>query len=66
MAKRVNSAKLKGVLDLDFSSGVGTITEIVKDSENEYNLFALLEEFNGKTIALSIVEENELPTTEEE
>lgn len=65
MAKRVNSAKLKGILDLDFSTGKGTITEIVKDSENEYDFFALLNEFNGKTIALSIVEENELPTTDE-
>jgi len=66
MAKRVNSAKLKGILDLDFNAGTGTVTEVVKDVESEYDFFALLNEFNGKSVSITIVEENELPTTEEQ
>lgn len=66
MAKRVNSAKLKGLLEVDFNADTGTVTEIVKDVESECNFFALLEEFNGKTVSITIVEENELPTTEEQ
>lgn len=66
MAKRVNSATLKGLLELDFNTGVGTVTEVVKEAEYEYDFFKLLEEFNGKHITISVKEENELPTTDEE
>ena len=65
MAKRVNSAQLKGILDVSFDEGVGTITEIVKDEENVYNLFDLLNEFNGKTISITIKEENDIHPVEE-
>lgn len=62
MAKRKNSANLKGTLEVDFNAGTGTVTEIVKDVESEYDFFKLLEEFNGKLVTISITEENELPT----
>ena len=65
MAKRVNSAQLKGVLDISFDEGTGTVTEIVKDVENVYNLFELLEEFNGKSISITIKEENDIQPVEE-
>lgn len=65
MAKRVNSAQLKGVLDVSFEEGFGTITEIVKDEENVYNLFELLNEFNGKQISVTIKEENDIQPVEE-
>ena len=60
MAKRVNSATLKGVLDVDFNIGEATVTEIVKDVENEYDFFKLLAEFNGKHVTIAIKEENEI------
>lgn len=66
MAKITNAAKLKGILDLDFNAGTATVTEIVKDAENEYDFFKLLSRFNGKSVAISITEENELPTVDEE
>lgn len=65
MAKRVNSAQLKGILDVSFDTGVGTVTEIVKDEERVYNLFELLEEFNNKHITISIKEENDIAPVEE-
>lgn len=65
MAKRINSAKLKGQLDLNFDEGKATITEIVKDVETVYDFFELLNEFNGKHISISIVEENEIAPLEE-
>ena len=65
MAKRVNSAQLKGILDISFDEGTGTVTEIVKDVENVYNLFELLEEFNSKHITISIKEENDIAPVEE-
>lgn len=61
MAKRKNSASLKGTLDVDFNIGTAVVTEIVKDVEYEYDFFALLSEFNGKSVTISIAEENELP-----
>lgn len=66
MAKRVNTASLKGILDIDFNAGQATVTEIVKDVEHEYDFFKLLEEFNGKTVSITLKEENELPTVDEE
>lgn len=66
MAKRKNSASLKGTLDVDFNGGTATVTEIVKDVEYEYDFFALLSEFNGKSVSIAISEENELPTVDGE
>lgn len=65
MAKRVNSAKLKGALGIDFNAGKATLTKTTKDETFEYDFFALLSEFNGKTVSVSITEENDIPTIEE-
>jgi len=66
MAKKVNQVGFKGILDVDFNTGEGTITEIVKEVENVYNFFETLMEFNGKHVTISIKEENELPTVDGE
>lgn len=66
MAKRKNTASLKGLLTIDFNEGKATVTEIVKDAEYEYDFFALLSEFNGKSVSITIAEENELPTVDGE
>lgn len=65
MAKKVNQVGFKGVLDVDFNLGEGTVTEVVKDVESVYNFFETLSEFNGKTVTISIKEENELPKVED-
>lgn len=65
MAKKTNSVRLKGSVDVDFSTGVGTVTETIKDVEYVYNLFEILEQFDGKSVTISITEENELPTVDE-
>lgn len=61
MAKVTKNAQLKGLLEVDFNIGSGTVTEVVKDAEYEYDFFKLLEEFNGKTVKISISEDNEIP-----
>ena len=58
MAKRVNSAQLKGKLDIDWSLGELIITESTKEGDFEYSLTKLLEEFNGKNVSFSIKEED--------
>lgn len=65
MAKRTNSAQLKGKLDIDWSLGELVITESTKDGEYEYSLSKLLEEFNGKTVTLSIREEDQIAPIDE-
>lgn len=56
MAKRVLSTQLKGSFDLDSME----ITEVTKDSEKTYNFLEILQEYAGKTITVSIKEENEI------
>ena len=56
MAKRVLSTQLKGSFDMDEM----TITEVTKDSESTYNFLEILRDYAGKTITISIKEENEL------
>ena len=65
MAKRKNVASFKGLLEVDFNIGSGTITEVVKDVESEYDFFKVLKEFNGKQISVNITEENEIETVGE-
>ena len=65
MAKRTNSAQLKGVLDIDWSLGELIITEQTKEGDIEYSLGKLLEEFNGKTITISIKEEDSISPIDE-
>lgn len=62
MAKRTNSIKLKGKLDIDWTLGELIVTESVKDGDFKYSLNKLLEEFNGKNITLSIKEEDSIAT----
>lgn len=61
-SKRTNAVSLKGELDLDFSTGVGTLTEITKEGEDVFDFFKILSEFSGKNVTVSIKEENDLPT----
>lgn len=65
MAKRTNSAQLKGKLEIDWSLGELIITESTKDGDFEYSLAKLLEEFNGKTVTLSIKEEDQIAPIDE-
>lgn len=65
MAKRTNSAQLKGKLDIDWSLNELVITESTKDGDFEYSLTKLLEEFNGKTVTLSIREEDQIAPIDE-
>lgn len=65
MAKRVNSVGFtKALLSIDWNINSGIITEFVKEGkdivEYEYDLFAILEEFNGKTITIAISEQDSL------
>ncbi|MED1863246.1 YonK family protein [Fictibacillus nanhaiensis] len=62
MAKRLKSVQLKGLFDM----GVMEIEEATKDSINTYDLKDLLSEFDGKTITISIKEEDELPVKDNE
>lgn len=62
MAKRKHSLNLSGTMDLDFNIGTGTVTEVIKDAEYEYDLFALLNEFNGKNVKISVTQEDDVQT----
>lgn len=70
MAKRVNSASLKGKLEIDFNLGEGIVTENVKVGketvEREFDFFKLLQEFNGKNVSIAIKEENDLEAIDED
>ena len=65
MAKATTSYALKGELDYN----AGTITEITGKGENMevnvYNLMAVLKEFDGRSISVSIKEDKNIPTVEE-
>lgn len=65
MAKRTNSAQLKGKLDIDWTLGELIVTETTKDGEFEYSLTKLLEEFNGKNVTLSIKEDEVIAPIDE-
>lgn len=65
MAKKTHSVQVKGVLDVDFNSGVGRIIEITKDEEIPYDLFEIINEFNGKSVTLTLKEDQDLQPIEE-
>ena len=65
MAKRINSAQLKGKLDIDWSLGELVVTESTKEGDFEYSLGKLLSEFNGKTVTISIKEEDSITPIDE-
>lgn len=56
--KSVNQTTGKGILEIDFASGVATITEITKDDEVTYDFFEILNKYNGKQISFRFAEEN--------
>jgi hypothetical protein len=59
-SKKVNTVNLKGVLDMNQME----ITELAKDGEFTYDFLEILKGFDGKTISLSVKEEEELPVKE--
>ncbi len=61
-SKKVNTVNLKGELTLDDM----TVVEVSKEGEFTYDFLTILREFDGKTISISIKEENELPVKDEE
>lgn len=63
MAKRVNSASFKGLLEIDWQTGKLEITEVTKESEDTYNIGDVLNEFNGKTVTFTIKEEEAIEPT---
>jgi hypothetical protein len=56
MAKRILSTQLKGSFNLELME----ITEVTKDAEKTYNFLEILQDYAGKTITVSIKEENEI------
>ena len=65
MAKKVHSVGVKGKLEISFDEGVAHITEITKESELTYDFFEILNEFNGKTVSITIKEEQDLAPLED-
>jgi hypothetical protein len=61
-SKRVNAVNIKGSFELDTME----ITEQTKEAEFTYDFLQILKDFDGRTITISIKEENELPVKEEE
>ena len=65
MAKHKTSTNLKGILDFSISDQMGTMTEITKDQEKVYDLLDILNKYNGKTISISIRQEEEIVALDE-
>lgn len=61
-SKKVHAVNLKGSLDLD----VMEVTEQTKEAEFTYDFLEVLRDFDGKNVTISIKEEQELPTKDEE
>lgn len=61
-SKKVNQVSLKGAFELDTME----ITEQTKEAEYTYDFLAILREFDGKQISITIKEENELPVKDQE
>ncbi|MGM7720508.1 YonK family protein [Metabacillus sp. Hm71] len=59
-SKKVNQVNLKGIFDMD----VMEVTEQTKETELVYDFKEILSDFNGKTVSITIKEENELPIKE--
>ena len=60
MAKLVNSVNLKGVFDVDTME----VVETTKENINTYDFLNILQNFSGKTVTISIKEENEITPKE--
>lgn len=61
-SKKVNQVSLKGAFELDTME----VTEQTKEAEYTYDFLAILREFDGKQISITIKEENELPVKDQE
>jgi hypothetical protein len=61
-SKKVHAVNLKGILDL----GTMEVTEQTKEAEFTYDFLAILREFDGKNVSISIKDEEELPVKDEE
>jgi hypothetical protein len=61
-SKKVNQVSLKGEFNLD----VMEVTEQTKEAEFTYDFLAILREYDGKQVSITIKEENELPVKDEE
>jgi hypothetical protein len=61
-SKKVNQVNLKGELDLDTME----VIEQTKEAEYTYDFLAILRDYDGKAVSVTIKEENELPIKEEE
>lgn len=61
MSKITNKAAGKGILDVNFNEGRGTITHVDKNGgETVWDLFEIIERFNGKQVTYSFQEEIEI------
>lgn len=69
MAKKDNSLKFKGIIDVYDDYPFIRITEFEKKGqeviEKPYNVFDLLKEFNSKEVSFSVAESISLEPTEE-
>lgn len=67
MSKTTNRTAGKGVLNLDFNTGKGTITLADKDGvETTWDFFEILEMYNGRSISYSFAEDIEISPIEED
>ena len=58
MSKITNKAAGKGILDVNFNEGRGTITLVDKNGgETVWDFFEIIERFNGKQVSYSFQEE---------
>jgi predicted RNA-binding protein len=62
MAKRTNSFSSKGELNLS----QGVIFEVKKESVDTIPFFDILKEFDGKTVSITIKEEVEIASTDDD
>lgn len=61
MSKITHKVTGKGILDINFNEGYGTITFIDnKGGETVWDFFKILEDLNGKTVSYSFTEENDI------
>lgn len=66
MSKTTNRTAGKGILDLNFQEGRGTITLVDKDGgETTWDFFEILELYNGKNISYSFAEDVEIQPIED-
>lgn len=66
MSKTTNRTAGKGILDLNFSEGRGTITLVDKDGgETVWDFFEILEMYNGRSISYAFSEDIEISPIEE-